>query len=37
MWDSYIGGLLCSSDCLKQQRSLDAVEQAFDQSPYLKK
>ena len=37
IWDSYIGGLLTSSESLNQQRTLDAVEQAFDQSPYLKK
>lgn len=37
IWDTYIGGLLTSSESLNQQRTLDAVEQAFDQSPYLLK
>lgn len=37
VWDSYIGGLLTSDAQLNQQRTLDAVEQAFAQSPYLKK
>ena len=37
IWDSYIGGLLTSSESLNLQRTVDAVEQAFDQSPYLKK
>lgn len=35
IWDSYIGGLLTSSETLNQQRTIDAVEQAFEQSPYL--
>ena len=35
--DSFIGGLLTSSEELNQQRPVDAVQQAFDQSPYLKK
>ena len=37
IWDSFIGGLLTSSEELNQQRTVDAVQQAFDQSPYLKK
>lgn len=37
VWDSYIGGLLTSSEEVNLQRTLAAVEQAFDQSPYLKK
>lgn len=37
VWDSFIGGLLTSSEQLNQQRTLAAVEQAFVQSPYLKK
>ncbi len=35
VWDSFIGGLLTSSTSLNQQRTLEAVEQAFAQSPYL--
>lgn len=35
VWDSYIGGLLTSSETLNQQRTIDAVKQAFEQSPYL--
>ena len=37
IWDSFIGGLLTSDEELNQQRTLAAVEQAFDQSPYLTK
>ena len=37
IWDSYIGGLLTNSAELNQPRSLQAVDQAFEQSPYLKK
>lgn len=37
VWDSFIGGLLTSSESVNQQRTVEAVEQAFDQSPYLKK
>lgn len=37
VWDSFIGGLLTASQSLNQERTLSAVEQAFDQSPYLKK
>lgn len=37
IWDSFIGGLLTSSQSLNQQRTLAAVEQAFAQSPYLNK
>lgn len=37
VWDSFIGGLLTSSEALNQERTIAAVEQAFDQSPYLKK
>lgn len=37
IWDSYIGGLLTSSETLNQERTIAAVEQAFEQSPYLKK
>ena len=37
IWDSFIGGLLTSAEELNQQRTLAAVEQAFDQSPYLTK
>lgn len=36
IWDSFISGLLTSSVDINQQRALDAVEQAFDQSSYLK-
>ncbi len=35
VWDSFIGGLLTSNAGLNQQRTLDAVDQAFEQSPYL--
>lgn len=37
IWDSFIGGLLTSDEELNQQRTLAAIEQAFDQSPYLTK
>lgn len=37
IWDSFIGGLLTSSQELNQERTIAAVEQAFAQSPYLKK
>lgn len=37
IWDSFIGGLLSSSDELNLQRTVDAVKQAFEQSPYLNK
>ena len=35
IWDSYIGGLLTSSQEVNMQRTLDAIDQAFAQSPYL--
>ncbi|MEG0807786.1 MAG: DUF4136 domain-containing protein [Alistipes sp.] len=35
IWDSFIGGLLTSSESLNQQRTVAAVKQAFEQSPYL--
>ena len=35
IWDSFIGGLLTSNEALNLERTLDAVEQAFIQSPYL--
>lgn len=35
VWDSFISGLLTSNAGLNQQRTLDAIEQAFAQSPYL--
>ena len=37
VWDSFIGGLLTPDAALNLQRTLDAVEQAFVQSPYLAK
>lgn len=37
VWDSFIGGLLTSNEELNLRRTLAAVEQAFVQSPYLKK
>ena len=37
VWDSFIGGLLTGDSSLNLQRTLDAVEQAFVQSPYLSK
>jgi len=37
IWDSFIGGLRTSSQKINQQRTLTAVEQAFEQSPYLEK
>ncbi len=35
IWDAFISGLLTSSAQVNQQRTLDAIEQAFAQSPYL--
>ncbi len=35
VWDSFIGGLLTSSREVNMQRTVDAVKQAFAQSPYL--
>ncbi|MDE5708849.1 MAG: DUF4136 domain-containing protein [Alistipes sp.] len=35
VWDSFISGLLTSNTGLNQQRTLDAIQQAFAQSPYL--
>lgn len=35
IWDSFIVGLLTSSHKINMQRTLDAVNQAFAQSPYL--
>ena len=35
IWDSFIDGLLTSSHKVNMQRTLDAVNQAFMQSPYL--
>lgn len=37
IWDSYIGGLLTSSETVNMERAQQAVKQAFDQSPYLNK
>ena len=37
VWDSFIGGLLTSDADLNQQHTIAAVEQAFEQSPYLAK
>ena len=37
IWDRYIGGLLTSDSELNLQRTIDAVDQAFAQSPYLTK
>lgn len=37
VWDSFIGGLLTSNSRLNQKRTLEGVEQAFRQSPYLHK
>ena len=37
IWDSFIGGLLTSNSELNLQRTIDGVEQAFIQSPYLAK
>jgi len=37
VWDSFIGGLLTDSQEVNLRRTLDAVGQAFVQSPYLKK
>lgn len=37
IWDSFAGGLLTGDSSLNLQRTLDAVEQAFVQSPYLSK
>ncbi|HUN13497.1 MULTISPECIES: DUF4136 domain-containing protein [unclassified Alistipes] len=35
VWDSFMSGLLTSNASLNQERTLQAVEQAFAQSPYL--
>ena len=35
VWSAYIGGLLTGSRELNMQRTVLAVEQAFEQSPYL--
>ncbi len=37
IWDAFIGGLLTSNEQVNLDRTLVAVEQAFEQSPYLKK
>ncbi|MDE5690643.1 MAG: DUF4136 domain-containing protein [Alistipes sp.] len=37
VWDSFISGLLTSNATLNQERTLEAVAQAFAQSPYLYK
>ncbi len=37
LWDAFIGGLLTSSQQVNRQHIVDAVEQAFEQSPYLDK
>ena len=37
VWDSFIGGLLSSNAEINQQRTVEAIDQAFAQSPYLKK
>lgn len=37
IWDSFAGRLLTGDSSLNLQRTLDAVEQAFVQSPYLSK
>lgn len=37
IWDSFAGGLLTGDSSLNLQRTLNAVEQAFVQSPYLSK
>ena len=35
VWSCFLGGLLTSDDELNLQRTLDAIDQAFIQSPYL--
>ncbi len=37
VWDAFIGGILTSSERINLQRTLEAVEQAFEQSTYLDK
>lgn len=37
VWDSFMGGLLTSSDRVNLSRLLTAVDQAFTQSPYLQR
>ncbi len=37
IWDAYMSGLLYSSTTVNVNLACDAVEQAFEQSPYLKK
>jgi len=36
VWTSFIGGLLTASEQINQERTVAAVNQAFDQSPYLR-
>ena len=37
VWNAFLGGLLSSSGRYNLDRTLQAVDQAFVQSPYLKK
>ncbi len=37
VWTTFIGGILSSSEVLNEQRTLSAIDEAFDQSPYLSK
>ena len=37
VWNAYISGLLCGSGSLNVNRTTTAINQAFTQSPYLKK
>lgn len=37
LWNSFVSGLLTGNDELNLQRTLEAVNQAFDQSSYLNK
>ena len=37
VWNSFVGGLLTGSQAVNLQRTVDAVNQAFAQSPYLEK
>ncbi len=37
IWHSYATGLLFENSKYNMQLTLDAVNQAFDQSPYIKK
>lgn len=37
LWNSFMTGLLSGSDNINVQRALQAIDQAFEQSPYIRK